>query len=90
MGEVLRGQKWEFVGEDMCWGAGWEVGRGRGASPAGPHLVQDVLVEVGHVSLAGHGAIVVVSEVLLQSHGVVGDVQDCVQVVGQHLRQRAS
>lgn len=55
-----------------------------------PHLVEDVLVEVGHVTLTGHGAIVVIPEVLLQGHGVMGDVQDRVQVVGQHLGQRDS
>lgn len=57
---------------------------------AGPYLVQDVLVEVGHVPLAGHGTIVIISEVLLQSHRVMGDVQDRVQVMGQHLRQKGS
>lgn len=62
---------------------------GSGERLEGPHLVQNVLVEVGHVPLAGHRAIVIISEVLLQGHRVVRDVQDGVQVVGQHLRQRA-
>lgn len=74
----------------MYWGAGWEVGEVKVPPPCWAHLVQDVLVEVGHVSLAGHGPIVIISEVLLQSHRVVGDVQDRVQVMGQHLRQRGS
>lgn len=60
---------------------------GEGRSPQAPHLVQDVLVEVGHVTLTGHRAIIVIPEVLLQGHGVMGDVQDRVQVVGQHLGQ---
>lgn len=62
------------------------LGEGRGV----PHLVEDVLVEVGHVALTGHGAIVVIPEVLLQGHGVMGDVQDRVQIVGQHLGQSDS
>lgn len=37
--------------------------------------------------MTGHGAIIVIPEVLLQGHGVMGDVQDRVQVVGQHLGQ---
>lgn len=76
----------------MYWGAGraGKWGEVRGAFPMLPHLVQDVLVEVGHVSLAGHGAIIIISEVFLQSHGVMGDVQDRVQVMGQHLRQSGS
>lgn len=49
------------------------------------HLVQDVFVEVGHVALAGHRPVVVITEMLLQRHGVVGDAQHRVQVVGQHL-----
>lgn len=60
---------------------------GEGRSPQAPHLVQDVLVEVGHVTLTGHGAVIVIPEVLLQGHGVMGDMQDRVQVVGQHLGQ---
>lgn len=63
---------------------------GEGRSPQAPHLVQDVLVEVGHVTLTGHRAVIVIPEVLLQGHGVMGDVQDRVQVVGQHLGQRQS
>lgn len=81
---VHGGRSWG--GKELgCW-PGWEVERGE----RGPHLVQDVLVEVGHVSLAGHGTIVIISEVLLQGHGVMRDVQDGVQVVGQHLRQRGA
>lgn len=74
-----------------CWPS-WGRGERPEVSPqqARPHLVQDVLVEVGHVALAGHRAIVIISEVLFQSHGIMGDVQDCVQVVGQHLRQSDS
>lgn len=83
---LWQGQR---VGVARYWAAGQagEVGRGyRCPLQAGPHLVQDVLVEVGHVSLAGHRAVVIISEVFLQGHGVMGDVQDRVQVVGQHLR----
>lgn len=74
----------------MYWGAGQTGKWGEVLPRARPHLVQDVLVEVGHVSLAGHRAVIVIPEVLLQSHRVVGDVQDRVQVVGQHLRQSGS
>ena len=50
------------------------------------YLIQDVFVEVWHVSLIGHGPIIVILEVLLQSHGVMWDVQHRVQVVGEHLK----
>lgn len=49
------------------------------------HLVQDVFVEVRHITLTGNRTIVVISEVLLQSNWIVWDTQDCAQVVGQHL-----
>lgn len=51
------------------------------------YLVQDELVQVGHVALVGDGALVVVLEVLLQGHGVVRDVHHRTQVVGQHLQR---
>lgn len=53
-------------------------------------LVQDVFVEVRHVALTGHRAVIVVPEVLLQSHRVVRDAQDRAQVVGQHLERSTS
>lgn len=62
------------------WGVG-EVGT------RGTDLVQDVLVEVGHVALAGHRAVIVITEVLLEGHRVMGYVQHRVQIVRQHLRQ---
>lgn len=37
--------------------------------------------------MTGHGAVVVIPEVFLQGHGVMRDVKDRVQVVGQHLGQ---
>lgn len=80
-------------GEELGWrciGVLARLGSRESRELRGPHLVQDILVEVGHVSLAGHRAIVIISEVLLQGHGVMRDVQDCVQVVGQHLRQSGS
>ena len=50
-----------------------------------PYLVEDIFGEVRHVALAGHRAIIIIPEVLLQSYWVVGDGQDCAQVMGQHL-----
>lgn len=35
-----------------------------------------------------HRPVIIVLEVLLQSHGVVRDVQHCVQVVRKHLDKR--
>lgn len=94
-----RRLKWELtggVGKSWsskvlgCW-PGWGSGERLEVSRTSEaHLVQDVLVEVGHVALAGHGAIIIISEVLLQGHRVMGDMQDRVQVVGQHLRQSGS
>lgn len=54
------------------------------------HLVQDVFVEVRHVTLTGHRAVIVVPEMVLQSHRVVRDAQNRAQVVGQHLERNAS
>lgn len=51
-----------------------------------PHLVQDEPVEVRHVALVGQGPFIVVFEMLLEGHGVMGDLHHCAQVVGQHLR----
>ena len=60
--------------------------RPRALRPSVPtHLVQNVGVEVGHVALLGDGPVVVVPEMFLQCHGVVGEVQHRVQVVGQNL-----
>lgn len=50
------------------------------------HLIQDVFVEVRHITLTGNWAIIVIPEVLLQSHGVMWDTQDCAQVVRQYLK----
>lgn len=52
------------------------------------HLSQYIFVEVGHVAMIRHRPIIVILEVLLQSHGVMWDLQHCVQVVGQHLRKK--
>lgn len=52
------------------------------------HLGQYVFVEVGHVAMIRDRPIVIVLEVLLQSHGVMWDLQHCVQVVGQHLKKK--
>lgn len=52
------------------------------------HLVQYIFVEVGHVAMIRHGAVIVVLEVLLQSHGVMWDLQHRVQVVRQHLTKK--
>lgn len=49
------------------------------------YLIQDEGVEVRHVALVGDGALVIVLEVLLQGHGVVGDPHHSAQVVRQHL-----
>lgn len=54
------------------------------------HLVQDVFVEVRHVTLTGHRAVIVVPEMVLQSHRVVRDAQNRAQVVGQHLKRNTS
>lgn len=54
------------------------------------HLVQDVFVEVRHVALTGHWAIIVIPEVLLQSHRIVRNAQDRAQVVGQDLERSTS
>lgn len=51
------------------------------------YLVQYVFVEVWHVPMIGHWALVVVLEVLLQGHGVMWNVQHCVEVVGEHLSE---
>ena len=65
-----RGQRWGSWREELGWQGIRVLARlGSGERERGPHLVQDVLVEVGHVSLAGHGTIVIISEVLLQGHG---------------------
>lgn len=50
------------------------------------YLVQDELVQVGHVPLVGDGTLVVVFEVLLQRHRVVRDPHHGAQVVGKHLQ----
>lgn len=49
-------------------------------------LIQNELVQVWHVSLVGDRTLVIIFEVLLQSHRVMGNVHDCTQVVGQHLK----
>lgn len=49
------------------------------------HLIQDVFVEVRHVTLTGDRAVIIVPKVLLQSNWVMWDTQDCAEVVGQHL-----
>lgn len=52
------------------------------------YLVQYVFVEVRHVAMIGHWALVIILEVLLQSHGVMWNVQHSVKVVGEHLHNR--
>lgn len=52
------------------------------------YLGQDVVVEVGHVTLSGHGPIIVILEVLFQGHGVMWNVQGRVEIVRQHLFQK--
>lgn len=54
------------------------------------YLVQDVFVQVGHVTLAGHRTVIVVPEMVLQRHRVVRDAQDRAQVVGEHLDRDTS
>ena len=49
------------------------------------HLCQDVVVEVRHVAVVGDGAAVIVLEMLLQRHSVMGDVQNSVKVVREDL-----
>lgn len=51
----------------------------------GPHLVEDVPVEVRHVALVRQGPFVVFFEMLLKVHGVVRDLHHRAQVIGQHL-----
>lgn len=45
------------------------------------YLCQDILVDVGHVPLAGHRPIVIVFKVLLQCNGIMRNIQSCVEVV---------
>lgn len=52
------------------------------------NLVQYVFVEVWHVAMIGHWPLVIILEVLLQSHGVMWNVQHRVKVVGEHLHNR--
>lgn len=54
------------------------------------YLVQDVFVQVRHVTLAGHRTVIIVPEMVLQRHRVVRDAQDRAQVVGQHLDRDTS
>lgn len=49
------------------------------------YLVQDVFVEVRHVAMIGHWPLIIILEVLLQSNGVMWNVQHRVEVVGEHL-----
>lgn len=51
------------------------------------YLVKDIFVKVGHITLAGHWSIIIISKVLLKSHWVMWDTQDCTEVVGQNLKQ---
>lgn len=50
------------------------------------HLIEDVFVEIRHITLTGNWTIVIIPEVLLQSHRVMWDTQDCAQVVRQYLK----
>lgn len=52
------------------------------------YLIQYVFVEVGHVAMIRHRPVIIILEVLLQSHGVMWDVQHRVQVVRKHLDRR--
>jgi len=54
------------------------------------HLVQNVFIEVGHVSLTGHGTVVIVSEVLLESRRIVRDPQNCVKIMRQDLQSNST
>lgn len=49
------------------------------------HLIQDVFVEIRHITLTGNWTIIIIPKVLLQSDWVMWDTQDCAQVVGQNL-----
>lgn len=40
-------------------------------------LIQNELVQVWHVSLVGDRTLVIIFEVLLQCHRVMGNVHDC-------------
>lgn len=51
----------------------------------GPHLVEDVPVEVRHVALVRERPLVIIFEMLLKGHGVMRDPHHGAQVVGQHL-----
>lgn len=51
------------------------------------HLIEYVFVEVRHVPLTGHWAIIIISEMFLKGNRVMWDTQDCAQVVGQDLKK---
>lgn len=52
------------------------------------YLIEYVFVEVGHVAMIWHRAIVIILEMFLQGNRIMWDVQDSVQVVRKHLRRR--
>lgn len=52
------------------------------------YLIQYVFVEVWHVAMIRHWSIIIILEVLLQSHGVMWNIQYCIQVVGKHLEKK--
>lgn len=52
------------------------------------YLIQYVFVEVWHVAMIRHRSIIIILEVLLQSHGVMWNIQYCIQVVGKHLEKK--
>lgn len=52
------------------------------------YLIQDVFIEVWHVAMIGYWTVVVILKVFLQGHGVMGNVQHCVQVVRKDLKKK--
>lgn len=49
------------------------------------YLVQYELVQVGHVPLTGHGAVIIIAEVSLEGRRIVRDPQNAVKVMRQNL-----
>lgn len=52
------------------------------------HLIQDVFVEVWHVTMIGYWPVVIVLKVFLQGYGVMWNVQHRVQVVRKDLGRK--
>jgi hypothetical protein len=49
------------------------------------HLVQYESIEVGHVALVGHRALIIILKVLLQGDWVMGYLHHSAQVMREHL-----